>query len=255
MSPSRTAVQGAAVVSTAPPAWRPGYQRGPPLARHEAPSPPASPTSSSILTASWLGGQRPRSARKKRCHVRGEQLGSLECREVSAAWHLGPALNVEHLFGEGARRMTDLARERRVGGGCAGTCERNGPWLVAHRVVGPERRVDRAGDPVQRDVCEEPVDIDRRLEVAVAVGPHVELLSDPGRQSRRRIGQGIGRRLRPGALDQAVARLPGLPVTGLLPVGAVLLAELGRERHVQRQGEEVNPRSASGTTRLPAGMS
>jgi hypothetical protein len=170
MSPSRTAVQGAAVVSTAPPAWRPGYQRGPPLARHEAPSPPASPTSSSILTASWLGGQRPRSARKERCHVRGEQLGSLECREVSAAWHLGPALNVEHLFGEGARRMTDLARERRVGGGCAGTCERNGPWLVAHRVVGPERRVDRAGDPVQRDVCEEPVDIDRRLEVAVSRG-------------------------------------------------------------------------------------
>ena len=147
------------------------------------------------------GRSVPTERAEERCHVRGEQLRSLERREVATPWHLRPPLDVEDPLGERARRMPDLAREGRVGGGRAGTREGNGPRLVPHGVVRPERRVDRTRDPVERDVGQEPVDVDRGLGVAGVVGPRVELLGDPGRESRRRIGQGIRRRLRSGALD------------------------------------------------------
>ena len=63
------------------------------------------------------------------------------------------------------------------------------PQLVRNGVVGPERRVDRPGHPLRRDVRQHPVQLDRGLELAVLVRPAVELLGDPGGEPGRRIGQ------------------------------------------------------------------
>jgi hypothetical protein len=74
-------------------------------------------------------------------HVGGKSVGCFERREVAASLHLGPALDVERAFGEGARRVADLAREGGVGGRCGRLGERDRPGLVADVVVGPEGRV------------------------------------------------------------------------------------------------------------------
>src|SRR5262249_16816707 len=146
--------------------------------------------------------------------VGGERFGFLEGREVAASRHDGPALDVVGALGPRARRQEDLARERGVGGrdGDALALGQR-PRAVKARVVRPERRIDRAGDPVERHVGQERVLAEAPLHVAAAVTPRPELLDDPRGEPDRRIGEPEGERLWLRALDPLVARLlaqPGL---------------------------------------------
>src|SRR4029450_10363598 len=62
-------------------------------------------------------------------------------------------------------------------------------------VVEAHRGADRASCPVDGEVGEKVVTVVDRVEVAVAVGPSVELLQDPGGKPRwgvvERVGQGL----------------------------------------------------------------
>ena len=60
-------------------------------------------------------------------------------------------------------------------------------------------------EPVEGDVGEQEVLADAVLNVAVAIGPGVELLCDPGCQACRGVVQGIAQRLRLCGLDLGVA--------------------------------------------------
>ncbi len=61
--------------------------------------------------------------------------------------------------------MADLAGEGRVSGGRAARCEGDGPRFLPHCVVRPEGGVDRSGDPVEGDVGQERVEVDRTYAV------------------------------------------------------------------------------------------
>src|SRR5512132_4122772 len=57
---------------------------------------------------------------------------------------------------------------------------------------------DRPGSPVDGEVGEKVVTVADRVEVAVAVGPSVELLQDPGGKPRWGVVKGVGQGLRLG---------------------------------------------------------
>ena len=148
-----------------------------------------------------------------------EQLGLLERREVAAARHRRPAPDVVGARRKGPRRPQDLARELCVAGGDIDRFPvRDRPGAVHARVIGPERRADRAGEPVERHVGEKVVAAHGVLDLAAAVAPGPELLDDPGGQPGRRIGEPVGERLRLGALDPLVAGLFLQPVRELRQV-------------------------------------
>lgn len=70
-----------------------------------------------------------------------------------------------------------------------------------------------AGEPIHADVGQQLVAVDGLFgQLGRRVGPLFELLDDPGQLADRRVGEGVGQRLRPGALDLQIA----------LPVGPVL---------------------------------
>lgn len=124
------------------------------------------------------------------CHQR---LGLLKCGEVTATLEQAPAPDIgKGSFRQRSRRAQDSARERRIGGRHINRpAFGNGPGTVSSRVIGPEGRVDRTGEPVQRNVCQQVIPRDRCLGIATAIGPGAELLGDPRRQAEGRVGQGI----------------------------------------------------------------
>ena len=100
--------------------------------------------------------------------------------------HDRPALNVVRALGPGPGRQQDLAGKRGVGrGDHDALAVRNRPRPMQARVIRPERRVDRAGDPVERHVREQGVFREASLDLTVAVAPRAELLDDPCRQPHR----------------------------------------------------------------------
>ena len=103
--------------------------------------------------------------------------------------------------------MDDLGREPGVGRRHRDPLARGGQrrLAVADGVVGPERRPDGAGDPVDHDVGQQEVLAEAGLDVAAAVAPRPELLGDPAGQPDGGVGQGVGQRLRTGPLDPLVA--------------------------------------------------
>ena len=139
----------------------------------------------------------------------GERLGLLHRREVAAFRHHAPAPNVrEDALGHRAGRSQDFARKlgithRRGDGGAV----RDGPGAVHPGVIGPERRADGAGEPVEGDVRQQLVLGEDRIDVAAAIGPSTKLLGDPGGEPGRRVGESKGQRLRPRALDPLIAGL------------------------------------------------
>src|ERR1700759_5567104 len=104
---------------------------------------------------------------------------------MPAPGHLGPAPDVGEYPGRGAaRRLEDLARKLRIAGryrdGLAGRQDRR---AVKPRIIRPERRPDRAGKPVERDVGEHAVAGNRALDIAAAIRPRTEFLDDPCRKA------------------------------------------------------------------------
>src|SRR5437867_3407560 len=110
----------------------------------EADTPPASVARNTTLLPRVAGS-------KKSAKVAGPS--GRTAVTVAARRHERPALDVVDALGPGPRRVQDLAGERGVG------CRHldalvvgEGPGAVAPREVGPERRVDGAGEPVEHDV-------------------------------------------------------------------------------------------------------
>src|SRR5262249_38692713 len=115
--------------------------------------------------------------------VGSEGFGFFEGGEMAAGRHHGPALDVVGALGPRAGRQEDLAGERGVAGWYGDALALGqGPRAMEARVIGPERRVDRAGDPVERHVGQERVLAEASLHVAPAVTPRPELLDDPRSQ-------------------------------------------------------------------------
>ena len=98
---------------------------------------------------------------------------------------------------------------------------------VGGLVVKLRGRPGGAGQPVDGRVGEQPVAGHRVLGDLVGVGPLLELLHDPGQLPGRRVGQGVGQRLRTCRLQLHVAGLildePGPPLrTGQVGLGELI---------------------------------
>ena len=143
---------------------------------------------------------------------------------MSARLHLRPAPEVRvYARHPRARRVQDLLREGGVGRRRRhGLLGRDRPRRVVARVVGPEGRVDGAGDPVEHHVRQQRVLVEASLDVSVAIAPRAELLDDPRGEPHRRVGQPVRQRLRLRALDRLVAGLLAQPVIQLLEVRALV---------------------------------
>ncbi len=142
---------------------------------------------------------------EERVDVPDQQIRFLERGEVSATIESGVPLQVERLLSVGPRDAEHLLWEqrgrRRHLHELAHRSEAVGPLRLA---VEPHRRVDRLRDPVDGEVGEDLVARHRGLEVAVVIGPRVELLDDPTREPGRGIGEAVPERLRVLALDLLV---------------------------------------------------
>ena len=129
---------------------------------------------------------------------------------MSATRHHAPAADVRvSARREGARRTQDLGRKLAIARRHVDRCALgDGPRAVHPGVIRPERRADRAGEPIEADIGQQLVLREHRSDVAAAIGPGAELLDDPGGQAGRRVRQAEGEGLRPRALDPLVARSP-----------------------------------------------
>src|SRR4051812_14776155 len=163
---------------------------------------------------------------EERFHLARQHLRMLERGEVPAFLLDRPAPDVgEHLFGERARRPKDLFWKFDITGrNIDRAAFRDGPLLrVQARVVRPERRADRAREPVERHVGEQLVALDRLVRLAARVRPPRKLFADPPRETGGRIGQSVRQRLRLRSLDVQIAALLFQPMIELLrPVLLVL---------------------------------
>ena len=159
-------------------------------------------------------------------HLIGKQLRLFQRCEMPASRHDAPATNVgEYPRRGGARRPDDFAWEFRVTGRhrdrSAGRQDRR---AVQAGIIGPERRSDRPGKPIERYVGEHAVPADRALDVASAIRPSAKLLHDPRRQAGRRIGETEGERLRARALDPLITGFFAHPLRKFAQVTPLLLA-------------------------------
>src|ERR1700688_152847 len=137
----------------------------------------------------------------------GEQLWLFQRSEMSALGHDSPAANVgEDTRRGGARWLEDFARELRVAGGHRDRiADGQDRRAVKAGIIGPERRTNRPGKPIKRDVGEHAVPADRALDVAIAIRPGAEFLHDPRSEAGRRIGEAEGQRLWTCALDPVIS--------------------------------------------------
>src|SRR5713226_2876861 len=100
--------------------------------------------------------------------------------------------------------------------------------LVKTGIIRPERRADRPGKPIERDVGEHAVAADRELDVAIAIRPGAEFLHTPSREAGGRIGEAEGKRLGACALDPLIAALFSGPVRKFAEVTPLLLGRIGK---------------------------
>src|SRR5579864_1527617 len=122
---------------------------------------------------------------KERADFLRQRLRLLPGGEMAAFGHHAPAADVGvHARRKRARRMEDLL-------GKLGVAHRhldgagNRPRPVHARIVGPEGRANRAGEPIETGVRQHVVARDRALGSAMAVGPRPHFLDDPRGKTRR----------------------------------------------------------------------
>ena len=149
--------------------------------------------------------------------------------------------------------MTSSGKARHAGG----DLDAHGPGRRrrVHAVlpVPVRRRAEGARDPVERDVGQQQVAGEDRLDVAAAVAPGPELLDDPRQLAHRRVVQRVGERLRTGALDGRVAALLDGP-GGRVGQPAVLLGRaLGAGAGDPERQREVDPGDGVGVAVAQAG--
>src|SRR4051794_15545753 len=169
-------------------------------------APVPSTTVPPLITRSCIGSPF-RELGEERLHILHEEVWLFERGEVSAPVEAGVPDQVEPRGGVCLRDPEDLLREH----GCRG---RDLDEVVARAevptalrlAVQADRRVDRLRDPVDREVREDLLAGHGILGVAVVVGPVPELLDNPARESRRRVGEAVAERLRVLSLNLLVCR-------------------------------------------------
>src|SRR6478609_2534114 len=102
-----------------------------------------------LHTSEWSADRR-----EERSHIVDEQLGLLERREVTAAWHVGPVRDVVPRLAPVPRCTQCLLRESGDAGGQFDAA--SGEQFAAAETlpVHPRRGGRRPGDPVQHHVVE-----------------------------------------------------------------------------------------------------
>src|SRR5437016_711702 len=109
-------------------------------------------------------------------HLVGERLRLLQRGEMAAARHCGPAPDIGvGPFRQRARRTQDLGREvgishRDVDGAPIG----DRPWPMPDVVIWPKGRADRAGKPIEADICKKPVAGKCSFDIAATIRPGAE---------------------------------------------------------------------------------
>ena len=59
------------------------------------------------------------------------------------------------------------------------------PCTMPTRIIGPEGRTDRSGEPIQPNISEKLVSRENSFDVSSAVRPGTKFLYDPGRKTHR----------------------------------------------------------------------
>ncbi len=155
--------------------------------------------------------------------------------EVPALVEAGVVHDVVGPLGVLAWRHGDVVREC---GDSGRQVAHRGPW---HRmrhvvVVGPDRRADRVGEPVERGLHQDLVIGPASGEVSAAVTPGAVLLQDPGQQTGRRVAQAVGQCQGAGLLLMLVSAAvagPGLDArqVGLLSCREIAVVDCRHHRH------------------------
>src|SRR5262245_19759919 len=114
------------------------------------------------------------------------------------------------------------------------------PWPVHPRVIWPERRTNRAGEPIKADIREQSIPRDHALDIAAAIRPGAELLDDPRGEAGRRVGQRKGERLRPRPLDPLISGFLLEPRREFAKVSFFLGAGVSRRLLVAAHREKVD---------------
>jgi hypothetical protein len=173
---------------------------------------------------------------EKRAQLSRQGFGFLKGSEVAASWHWGPALDVIDAFGPWVGWAHGLARN--------GSIRRRDfdTHLLAPRIVRPEGGVDRASHPVNHHVREQLIFGETSLNISPAVAPGTKLFNDPGRQADRRIGQPIGQRLRPGALDPLVAGFFVQPLAQVFEISTLPVKHVRRSSRTSSTMWKLNGR-------------
>src|SRR5258708_15801254 len=110
--------------------------------------------------------------------------------------------------------------------------------------VGPEGRIDLAGEPIEHDVGQKHVTTEVTIDITIAITPVTELLDNPGSQADGGVREGVGERLRFCPHDSRVARLFLQPMRQLLLVTFFVRAEGRVGRWCATDPEEVDIDSA-----------
>ena len=108
------------------------------------------------------------------------------------------------------------------------------------KIIGIERRSDRAGEPVEADVGEHLVAGEGALDIAAAIGPGAEFLDDPGGEPGGRIGQAEAQRLRARALNRLIAGLLLEPMIELIEKDPLLGRRVLHHVRVAAHGEQID---------------
>ncbi len=141
-----------------------------------------------------------------------ESLGFFHRREVPAARHRHPALEVVALLRPASGKERDILREDRHRRGrandrCGFVARRL--WVVQALVVIACRRAIRLGRPVDRHRRTQAILGKSCVDVAVEIAPCPALLENPRAQAHRRIVQAVRDRLRAGALNRGISAAIG----------------------------------------------
>jgi len=138
----------------------------------------------------------------------------LQCGEVATSGHFCPSDHLEYAFNPLARRADDFLGKARIAKRRSDCFTRIEPkWLSCVLLVYAKCRSSIARKPVNGNIGQQLIDVESLQKFIATVAPREELLQYPGCQPARGIDQGVGKRLRLGALNVAITSFACHPLT------------------------------------------
>ena len=191
---------------------------------------------SGVSAAAGAGQDQGREASQ----VPDEFRGPLHRGEMTAAVEFRPlADRFDFPVGQPPDRQEDVAREHRHPDrhpdGRRDHAHRGHRQAVRAGLVKVRRRATRRGKPVQRDVREHLVAVDRVLGHVHRIGPVLESLHDPGQLADGRVRERVRQRLRPCHLQPHVRAELALEPGEVPEPGLVVLVEGAQDHGVFRR--------------------